>query len=397
MEEHNRRTEQGAEKNRQEIAGGGGVDGTDLRVHSSDSGGQPPRKEPLPTSVKVVIATAIGLILAYLLVFYPLPYYIYQPGSAEVIQPMVKVAKENPPDKGAFMLTTVGVLNANAITYSWARLTDQEMLPKTRVLQQGETEEEYNQRQVFSMVSSQSNAILAAYRKLDIPFHYKTESIMVMHLVPSMPAASVLRVGDILLTVDGKTLETAEQLVEYVGSKKAGDAVKVSFKRGETVLEKEVKLDYLPADPVASGEKEAPRRVGMGISYNFLMSVQPDNPDHRIDIQAGEIGGPSAGLMFTLEIMNRLLPEDLTKGHRIAGTGTIEEKGTVGPIGGIPYKVIAANRQKAEYFFAPKENAADAIKQAEKLKTKMKIITVETLDDAVKFLKQLPDVQEGAK
>jgi len=375
--------------------GGDGKDG--LYGITSNSGGEPPKKQPLPTSVKIVIAAAVGLILAYLLVFYPLPYYIYQPGSAEVIRPMVKVMKENPPDEGVFMLTTVGVMNANAITYSWARLTDKEMLPKTRVLQEGETEEEYNQRQVFSMVSSQSNAILAAYRKLDIPFHYKTESIMVMHLVPGMPAASVLRVGDILLTVDGQTMETAEQLIAYVGGKKAGEAVKVSFKRGETVLEKEIKLDYLPPDPVASGEKEAPRRVGMGISYNFLMSVQPDNPDHRIDIQAGEIGGPSAGLMFTLEIMNRLLPEDLTKGHRIAGTGTIEEKGTVGPIGGIPYKVIAANREKAEYFFAPKENAADAIQQAEKLKTKMKIITVETLDDAVKFLQQLPAAQAAAK
>ncbi|MCL6457991.1 MAG: PDZ domain-containing protein [Gorillibacterium sp.] len=358
---------------------------------------RPGKRRPIPSSFKLIVAAMVGMIAAYFLVFYPLPYYIYQPGSAENIRPMVQVTKQNPPDQGTFMLTTVGVMHANALTYAWAELTDKEMQQRKNVLLVGETEEEYNQRQVYSMVSSQSNAILAAYRNLTLPFHFETESIMVMHLVPGMPAANVLRVGDVLLKMDGKVMESAEQLVNFLVGKKAGDTVTITFKRGETVLEKQVALDYLPVEPAESGKAAAARRVGVGISYNFLMSVQPENPENHVAIQAGEIGGPSAGLMFTLEIINQLLPEDISKGHRIAGTGTISEDGTVGPIGGIPYKVIAANREKAEIFFAPKENAADAIKQANKLKTKMKIVTIGTLSEARDYLKQLPEAAATKK
>ncbi|MBC8080670.1 MAG: PDZ domain-containing protein [Gorillibacterium sp.] len=357
-------------------------------------GGGPGRKPRLPSSFKIIASAMVGLIAAYFLVFYPLPYYIYQPGTAENIRSMVIVNKETPPDAGSFMLTTVGVMNANALTYVWAELTDKELKQRKNVLLAGETEEEYNQRQVYSMVSSQSNAILAAYHKLGIPYHFKTESIMVMHLVPGMPAASILRVGDVLLKMDGKVMESAKQLVSYLSGKKAGDSLSVTFRRGDKVLEKQVALDYLPEEPAESGKAAKPRRVGVGISYNFLMSVQPENLENHIKIQAGEIGGPSAGLMFTLEIINHLLPEDISKGHRVAGTGTIIEDGTVGPIGGIPYKVIAAHREKAEIFFAPKENAADAIKQAEKLKTKMKIVTISTLSEAMDYLEQLPETAQ---
>ena len=104
--------------------------------------------------------------------------------------------------------------------------------------------------------------------------------------------------------------------------------------------------------------------------------------------------------MFSLEIYNQLVAEDITKGYRIAGTGTIESDGTVGPIGGIQHKIIAADREKADYFFAPKdvtykdgtkvENYSAAVERANQIKTKMKIVEIGTMEDALKFLAALP-------
>lgn len=114
-------------------------------------------------------------------------------------------------------------------------------------------------------------------------------------------------------------------------------------------------------------------------------------------IDSHEIGGPSAGLMFTLEIYNQLVEEDLTKGHEIAGTGTINEKGEIGPIGGIQQKVVAASDAGAEVFFAPNEKGAeksnykDALEAAKDIKTKMKIVPVDTLDDALTYLEKMGD------
>lgn len=117
--------------------------------------------------------------------------------------------------------------------------------------------------------------------------------------------------------------------------------------------------------------------------------------DPPVRIESDQIGGPSAGLMFALEVYNQLIREDLTKGYRIAGTGTINIDGEVGPIGGISQKVIAAHKAGADIFFAPNERGAkhsnykEAVKTAKDIGTNMKIVPVDTFDDAVQFLQKL--------
>ncbi|MDN5312485.1 MAG: Lon-like protease, partial [Thermoanaerobacteraceae bacterium] len=107
----------------------------------------------------------------------------------------------------------------------------------------------------------------------------------------------------------------------------------------------------------------------------------------NIKIDTGEIGGPSAGSMFALEILNQLSPEDLTKGKKIAGTGTISLNGDIGEIGGIQQKVVAAHRDGAEIFFAPEKNAKDAMEAAKKLG--IKVVSVKKLDDILDYLSKL--------
>ncbi|MNI13488.1 Lon protease [compost metagenome] len=177
--------------------------------------------------------------------------------------------------------------------------------------------------------------------------------------------------------------------------KKAGETVTITYMRDQVEKTESLTLGILPLEP---GEKEP--RAGLGVTPAEVQRIKADQEDKQITIQAGDIGGPSAGLMFSLEIYNQLVPGDITKGYRIAGTGTIDNEGIVGPIGGIQHKVIAAEKAGAEIFFAPKDmiredgmpinNYSDAAARAKKIKTPMKVIEVGTMDDALKYLAALP-------
>jgi PDZ domain-containing protein len=134
--------------------------------------------------------------------------------------------------------------------------------------------------------------------------------------------------------------------------------------------------------------------VGLGISlddYTRVITVP------QVSIDSEQIGGPSAGLMFSLEIYNQLTKGDLTKGYQVAGTGTIDEDGKVGPIGGIGQKIVAADKSGADIFFAPNESGAlhsnyqDALIAAKDIGTKMKIVPVDRFEDAVTYLEQLKE------
>src|SRR5699024_9210185 len=132
-------------------------------------------------------------------------------------------------------------------------------------------------------------------------------------------------------------------------------------------------------------------RAGLGIEFEEQIKLETEP---KVDIRTEDIGGPSAGLMFTLELMNRLVDVDLTKGYNIAGTGEMLEDGSVGRIGGIDFKVMAADRQDIEIFFAPDDELPDEVKKknpqlrsnyeeaketADKIGTKMKVVPVKTI------------------
>jgi PDZ domain-containing protein len=228
------------------------------------------------------------------------------------------------------------------------------------------------------------NAIEVAYQKAGLPVHYKYNGIYVLNVLPDMPANGKLQAGDRVFKVDGKQFSTSEKFISYIAEKKAGDEISLTFSRNKQT--KNVKLKVQPF-------KEDPKKVGVGIS---LVDDKKIIVNPHVKVKTDEIGGPSAGLMFSLEIYNQLTKEDLTKGYQIAGTGTISPDGTVGPIGGIEQKIIAADKAGAEIFFAPNEkgikhsNYNDAIKTAREIDTKMKIVPVDSFDEAVKYLEKLP-------
>ncbi|MCY9658096.1 SepM family pheromone-processing serine protease [Paenibacillus chondroitinus] len=365
------------------------------RIHtwSNDSYGYPRRS----STRRYLVSALVGIVIIYLLFFVRLPFFIFMPGTAEEIKPMVTIPRGSDLEKGTLMLTTVRVADANMINYLIGLVHPyEEIQPKTSVLRKGESEQEYTQRQEYVMLTSQASAIQAAYTHAKVPFHINHEGVMVLQTLPGLSGEKVLKPGDVLLKAGEKDVKVAQDLLDALKGKKAGESITVTFARNKVEQQATLALGALPLQQGETGEP----RAGIGVVPADMQAVKADQEDQQVSIKAGEIGGPSAGLMFSLEIFNQLVPEDITKGYRIAGTGTIETDGTVGPIGGIQHKIIAADREKADFFFAPKDvtykdgtkitNYSDAVQRANQIKTKMKIVEIGTMDDALKYLAALP-------
>jgi Lon-like protease len=233
------------------------------------------------------------------------------------------------------------------------------------------------------MAGSKLNAIEVAYKKAGYPVEYEYKGVYVVQVVPDMPAEGKLRAGDRIIMVDGQKFNSSENFIEYVGKKKADDQIELTLKRnGKT------KTVIVTVKPF----KEDPKKIGIGIS---LVDDKDISVNPNVTVKTDEIGGPSAGLMFALEIYDQLMEEDFTKGYQVAGTGTIDSKGAVGPIGGIDQKIVAADKAGAEIFFAPNEKGSSnsnyklAVKTAKEIDSKMKIVPVDLIDDAINYLQNL--------
>ncbi len=322
------------------------------------------------------------LLLAFLAVFYKLPYYVSTPGSAETLEQFVKVEDGSEAD-GSFMLTTIRMGRANIYTYAWAKVADYHKIYELeQIRSKEETDEEYTVRQLKLMDDSQTSAILNGYKKAGYEAKVKVNGIYVLHIAEGKPADGVLKPGDRIIKVDERDIKSSEFFIDYISSKKAGDQVKLKIKRDDKSIDKTLQLELL----------EETGKVGVGIT---LVEDRIVETDRDIEINADSIGGPSAGLMFTLEIFNQLTEEDYTKGKKIAGTGTISDDGTVGPIGGIDQKIVAADSAEAEIFFAPNQQGAKdsdyqiAVKTADEIGSDMIIVPVDTVDDALNYLKSM--------
>ena len=332
------------------------------------------------TWVRVFAVAAIILIASAL---YSLPYYVTKPGMAKELEPIIKVPGADE-EEGSFMLTTVRMGKANIYSYLVAKWSKyQEIYPESSIRSEDETDEEYNTRQLHLMDGSKNNAITVAFEKAGKKVEHQYLGVYVLDVLDGMPASEILEAGDQIIQIDDLKFESAQEFMDYINTKKAGDKVELVFERNGTEDKAEITLKAF---------KDDPKRAGVGISLDDAQKVVT-NPNITIDSE--QIGGPSAGLMFSLEIYNQLIDGDITKGYNIAGTGTIAEEGTVGPIGGIQQKIVAADKSGAEIFFAPNENGAgqsnyrDALVAAKDIETDMKIVPIDTFDDAIRYLNGL--------
>ncbi|MBB6449401.1 PDZ domain-containing protein [Geomicrobium halophilum] len=334
----------------------------------------------------------VGLVIVLLLVYQiPMPYYYSQPGDATGLNDFITV-EEGTGEEGEFYLTTIRQSRANLILYTWSFLSSYRVLtPVDAVLAEGETDEEYQHRQAASMRLSQDASKIAAYRAAGANVTINENGVLVTQFVDDMGAIDVLESGDVITAVDGEEIGNTTELNESLAHKGEGDITSLTVNREGDVLELDVELMTFPEwDDEETGNEEV-NAVGLGILGPIDQRDVAFDPE--VTIEASDIGGPSAGLMFSLEIYNQLQDEDLTRGLDIAGTGAIDEEGDVGRIGGIGQKVVAADSADIDIFFAPNDNRFPgptnyeiALESAEDIGTSMIIVPVSELQDAIDYL-----------
>ncbi|MGJ9460584.1 SepM family pheromone-processing serine protease [Oceanobacillus sp. CF4.6] len=330
-----------------------------------------------------IIFFIITVVIVYFLGVYQLPYYIQKPGGANPLNPIVEVS-EGFESEGDMHLVTVSGLQATPIQYIMARMFSyQDILPLDQVFPEGISQDDYMHAQLQVMESSQEAATVVAYEAAGEDIIIDYNGVYVVSVVEGMPAEGKLETGDRIIGIDGNEIKESADLIDYVDSKKKNTVITIEFVRNEETLSEEITLEEFT---------EIENKVGIGISLvtDRNVSVEPE-----IEFTSGNIGGPSAGLMFSLEIYDQLTEEDLTNGLEIAGTGEVDYEGNVLRIGGIDKKIVAADKEGIDIFFAPNENGANnsnyqlAVNTAEDINADMEIVPVDTFEDALDYLNQL--------
>jgi len=319
-----------------------------------------------------VFVLTIVISLGFLI---PTGYYLIRPGFAEELGPLIKVEGEVRAEEGQFYMVTVKQHPANLWGHLYGILHPfMELRPISRVIPPDMTEEEYNKLMQSWMQESKYLAQIIALRKKGYEVPIVSDGVEVVELMEGSPAKGVLQAGDIIKAVDGKKVYLVEEVVEYIQERQVGEKVKIRVQQEEEI--KEFEITTIP-------RQDEPQKAALGI-YVRTLNWHPLLP-LNIEIDTGPVVGPSAGLMFVLEILDRLLPENLTGGYRIAGTGTITIDEQVGGIGGVRQKVIAAEKNGAHFFLVPEENYREAQQAAREIT----VVPVRNLDEALAFLQNL--------
>jgi Lon-like protease len=335
--------------------------------------------------VRQRVTTGVGVVLLVAIIFalnfYRLPVVALSPGPAEDVLARVKITGRTPvyESKGDLYLTSVGIDDDVRFYEALLDLAnrDVQMLPRADLYPDDESPQEIDRQNTVDMDTSKMNATVVALRELG----YKIEpsGTQIQEVAGDAPAAGKLRVADEILRVDGHQVHSTDEVREAIARHRPGDRVTVRVRRDHS------DLDVTVATRAAG---DAPGRAQIGVVLRELFDRLP--VDVNIDTEG--IGGPSAGLMFTLSIIDKLTKEDLTGGRRIAGTGEISLDGRVGRIGGISEKLVAARRQGATVFLVPAGNCAEARRAVPK---GLHLVKVTALHDALAYLRQPPASADG--
>jgi Lon-like protease len=316
----------------------------------------------------VGVLALIGLVFA--LNFYRLPVVALSPGPMEDVLARLKVEGSRVYDsEGKLYLTSVGI--DDDVRFYEALLDmanrDVQLLPRAQLYPDTEDSSEIDKENVTLMDRSKETATVVALRK--VGYDIEPSGVEVTQVVSGAPADGKLLAGDRILRADGHAVASIEQVRKAIIRHRTGERVAFRVDRGRT--QKDVSV------PVQEADNQP--RVGI-----LLRDLFPDLPVKVSITTQNNIGGPSAGLMFTLSIVDKLTPEDLTAGRRIAGTGEIALDGSVLPVGGVAEKLIAVHRLGVTTFFIPADNCAGVRGQ---VPHGLRLVKVSKIDDALRFLR----------
>ncbi|MER5847464.1 PDZ domain-containing protein [Streptomyces sp. NPDC002012] len=348
----------------------------------------------MPRRTATMLASTLILIaLLCAGVLIPVPYSEMSPGPTVNTlgkvegEPVLQISGHKTyPTSGNLNMTTVRVTGADynmnlvEAVYGWLA-HDSVVVPHDTLYPDGKTEQQSTQENAEEFSQSQESAKVAALTELGIPV---SSRVVVSTVIKGSPAQGKLHAGDVIKQVDGSAVKQPEDVAKLVTRHKPGE---------------DVTFTVIPAKSAQAAEKagkepEGSRKIVITTAKapkenRAIVGIQAGT-DHtfpfRIDIKLADVGGPSAGLMFSLGIVDKLTPGQLTGGKFIAGTGTIDDKGKVGPIGGINMKLVGARDAGARYFLTPNDNCKAA---ASDTPSGLTLVKVKTIDDAKKSLEKI--------
>ncbi|MEU9032925.1 PDZ domain-containing protein [Streptomyces sp. NPDC048383] len=348
----------------------------------------------MPRRTATMLASTLMLfVLLCVGVFIKVPYSEMSPGPTVNTlgdshgEPVLSISGHKTyPTTGHLNMTTVRVTGADydmnllEAVYGWAA-GDNIVVPHENLYPNGKTDKESTQENAEEFSQSQESAKVAALKQLGIPVNAR---VIVSSVVKGGPSEGKLHAGDVIKSVDGAQVTDPADVAKLVTKHKPGEPVEFTVVPAADAAEAE-RANREPTTSakitITAGKAEDDGHAIVGIRAGT---------DHTfpfpIDIKLADVGGPSAGLMFALGIVDKLNPENLTGGKFVAGTGTIDDSGKVGPIGGIQMKTIGARQAGAAYFLTPAENCASA---ASHVPDGLTLIKVSTIDDATKSLQKL--------
>ena len=299
-------------------------------------------------------------------------YYFMSPGPPYQWNIEIENVETYEYDGNLYQLT-VRRDEANYFVYAWARLNSQiDLYPREVILPDGVTPQELSEISIQNMVTSENVAIAVALDSLDYEIESEGDGVLVVGLLDDSPVKDKLIKNDLIISINNELVRSASEFISMLRMYEIGDIVNIGLIRNEQELTIETKL-------IEHVEYENEPMVGFLASTPNQQFIFP----FEVDIKTGNVGGPSAGMMMALNVYNLLTEDDITNGKKIAGTGTIEIDGSIGPVGGVKQKVIAAKRANAGLILVPIANYEEASVFAD---DNTQIVAVDSFDNALNVI-----------
>lgn len=322
-----------------------------------------------------ILAFLVFGVAAYLFVA-PSDDFIFLPDRARPLAPLVAVeGEQSAADRGGIYFVTVDVRRATRLEELFPSLQEgSTLVPEDDVQPPGVTERARRQGELREMERSQRIAAAVAFRELGLPVSVEQMGARVTQVVPNYPASGRLRGGDVIVAVDGRRVRSPDDLRRLIGRHRPRERVRVRVRRGRKASEFALRTVSSPDEP---------GRAIVGIVVAQAAEIELPR---SVRINLGNVGGPSAGLAFALDLLEEL-GRDIDQGYRVAATGALGLDGRVHPVGGLKQKTIGARRADVDVFVVPAgENAVEARRHAGDLR----IVAVRSFQQALHQLATLP-------
>jgi PDZ domain-containing protein len=325
---------------------------------------------PRKVAVTFLRATLLAVLTSTILFYIPTPYVLRAPGRTASAGPMVHILDQKTyPSYGQLLITTVFIEKASALACLYSMMEpDAELVPSDG---SSPIQERSDDGADLPMAISHYTSQVAALRYLGYDVQLEPVGARVTRVLPGTPAEGRLQPGDLVIRAGSTPIRTADDLRNAVRG--SSGTMQLELRRDNESLQ----LELTPV------RIEGSARLGVTIETEEA----PERLPVAIEIESGNIAGSSAGLIFSLEIVDQLTPLDLTGGRVIAGTGTMSPDGRVYSITGARFKAIAAERSGASIFLCPRED----LDEARSAQTGLNIVPVESLAEAIQALQPRPE------